>query len=178
MRRAWERMRTAAMRPEDASGLAVFRVLFGLLVAWSALRYELNGWVEQLYVQPRFYFHYWGAAWAVPLTPTHMHALFAIMMAAGVCIALGLAYRLACATFFLAFTYVELIDVQKGHPDLEVMEQLLQGGLFHLATDDQPHEPDDTAGGDAGRGEKSGAQVDQAPGAVYLRPEMVGRLLP
>ena len=40
-----------------------------------------------------------------------MHLLFAGMTLAALCIALGLLYRLATISFFLAFIYVELIDV-------------------------------------------------------------------
>ena len=41
----------------------------------------------------------------------------------------------------------------------------------------QAHEADDAAGGDAGRGEQRGADVDQAPDALDVGAEMVGRLL-
>ena len=101
----------AALREHDAAGLAAFRVLFGVLVAVSAIRFELNGWVEQFFVAPSFFFHHWGFEWVRPLPAAQMHALFAVMAVAGVCIAAGALYRVACVAFFLAFTYVELCDV-------------------------------------------------------------------
>lgn len=107
----WQRFVSSAGREQDALGLAAFRVLFGLLVAFSAIRFERNGWVERCFVQPRFFFHYWGFEWVEPGSPTVMHGLFVLMAICGACIALGLAYRLAAATFFLVFSYVELIDV-------------------------------------------------------------------
>jgi len=100
-----------AFRAHDVSGLAAFRVLFGLLVAASAVRFELLGWVQRCFVEPRFYFHFYGFAWVRPFPPAVMHGLFVLMAVAGVCIALGLLYRAACLTFFVAFTYVELCDV-------------------------------------------------------------------
>lgn len=86
-------------------------MLFGALVAFSAARFLGLGWVERCFVTPRFFFHYWGLAWVTPLDGDGMRALFAVMIGCGVLIALGLMYRLACATFFVVFTYVELCDV-------------------------------------------------------------------
>jgi vitamin K-dependent gamma-carboxylase len=111
MKHRIDQLLTSAQREQDALGLAAFRVLFGVLVAVSAIRFELNGWVERCFVSPRFFFHYWGFEWVRPGSPAVMHGLFVLMAVCGVCIALGLAYRLAAATFFLVFTYVELIDV-------------------------------------------------------------------
>lgn len=109
--RLGDRVLRAALREEDAAGLAAFRVLFGVLVAASAIRFELNGWVERCFVEPTFFFHYWGFEWVRPLSAGGMHALFAVMAVAGLLIALGALYRIACVAFFLAFTYVELCDV-------------------------------------------------------------------
>ncbi len=111
MKHRFRQLLVSAHREQDALGLAAFRVLFGVLVAVSAIRFELNGWVERCFVSPRFFFHYWGFEWVRPASPAVMHGLFVLMAICGVCIALGLAYRAAAATFFLVFTYVEAIDV-------------------------------------------------------------------
>jgi hypothetical protein len=105
------RVRAAALAAVDPAGLAAFRVLFGLLVAFSAARFLWLGWVERCFVRPTFFFHYFGFEWVQPLSSTGMRGLFAILIVCGVLIALGALYRLACATFFVVFTYVELIDV-------------------------------------------------------------------
>ena len=97
----------AALREHDAAGLAAFRVLFGLLVAGSAIRFELNGWVEQFFAAPTFFFHHWGLDWVRPLPLPQMHALFAVMAVAGLCIAAGAFYRVACVAFFLAFSLLQ-----------------------------------------------------------------------
>ncbi len=107
----WQRLLASAHREQDALGLAAFRVLFGVLVAVSAIRFELNGWVDQCFVRPHFFFHYWGFEWVRPGSPAVMHGLFALMAVCGVLVALGALYRVAAVTFFLVFTYVELIDV-------------------------------------------------------------------
>jgi hypothetical protein len=110
-RSVWARWAEAAERPMAPSGLVAFRVLFGVMALWSAARFELNGWVDQFFGQPTFFFHYWGFEWVQPLSVQGMHALFAAMIVAAICITVGLAYRLATVVYFLAFTYVELCDV-------------------------------------------------------------------
>lgn len=106
-----DRLKAALSEPVDPAGLVAFRVLFGLLVAFSAARFLALGWVERCFVTPRYFFHYAGFSWVEPLSADGMRALFVVMIACGILIALGALYRLAAATFFLVFTYVELIDV-------------------------------------------------------------------
>lgn len=111
MKERWKSLLGALVTPQDPLGLVAFRVLFGCLVAFSAARFLALGWVERCFVTPRYFFHYAGFSWVEPLSASGMRALFAVMIVCGVLIALGALYRLACATFFLVFTYVELIDV-------------------------------------------------------------------
>lgn len=104
---AWRR----AHAPVDAAGLAAFRVLFGVLACGMPIRFLANGWVERFYVEPTFFFPYWGFEWVRPLPAPWIHLAFVAMAVAGAMVALGLFYRVAIATFFVVFTYVELIDV-------------------------------------------------------------------
>jgi len=53
-------------RPVDGAGLAVFRILLGLVMAGSAVRFLAKGWVRELYVAPRFHFIYRGFEWVRP----------------------------------------------------------------------------------------------------------------
>ncbi len=47
----------AALRsPVDSAWLAVFRVLFGLTLLSSTLRFLAYGWIDQLFVAPQFHF--------------------------------------------------------------------------------------------------------------------------
>ena len=100
-----------AQRPLDASGLTAFRVLFGLLTLASSLRFLAEGWVEQAFVTPTFFFSFMGLSWVQVLPPWAMYGAFIVMALASLCVALGLFYRVAIVVFFLLFTYVELIDV-------------------------------------------------------------------
>ncbi len=97
-------------QPVSTASLAVFRIIFGAVMLISVIRFLVNGWVESLYVKPNFHFSYYGFEWVQALGSTGMYSLFAIMAISTILITLGYWYRLAAIVFFLAFTYVELID--------------------------------------------------------------------
>ncbi len=92
-----------------AAPLAVFRIFFGLMMLLSIIRFWSKGWIEQLYIQPKFYFTYYGFELVKPLGEW-TYVLFVIcgLSALGVC--LGWKYRISSIIFFLSFTYIELID--------------------------------------------------------------------
>ena len=112
-RRPGERLEQLAAwlaRPVDIGPLVVLRIAFGLLMSIGAVRFMARGWIHDLYVLPQFHFTYYGFGWVRPLPEAGLWAVFVLIAALGVCIALGLAYRPAMAAFFLLFTYVELLD--------------------------------------------------------------------
>ncbi|WP_230981482.1 HTTM domain-containing protein [Echinicola salinicaeni] len=77
----------------------------------SVLRFIFNGWIESQYLDPQFHFSYYGFEWIKPLGSFGMYFLFALMIIAAIGIILGIFYRFSALVFFLAFTYVELIDL-------------------------------------------------------------------
>ena len=93
----------------NAAPLAVFRVLFGLMMLLSIIRFWYHGWIEQFYISPNFHFKYYGFSWVQTLG-NYTYILFIISGTAAFLIALGYKYRIAMITFFLSFTYIELID--------------------------------------------------------------------
>lgn len=105
------RLRSACSQPVDIAWLAAFRVLFGLAMCFSMLRFIGYGWVDSFFVRPTFHFKYWGFAWVEPLPASLMHALFWALAALSLCIALGLLFRVAAPLFTLGFTYLQLVDV-------------------------------------------------------------------
>jgi hypothetical protein len=107
----WQRARARLLEPVDIAWLAAFRVAFGLTLCVSMLRFLGYGWVDDLFVRPRFHFKYWGFAWVEPLSASAMHALFALLAGLSLCVALGLFYRVAIALFVAGFTYLSLLDV-------------------------------------------------------------------
>lgn len=98
-------------RPVSIAPLATFRIVFGLLMLASLVRFWWRGWVDAVYVIPKFHFTYQGFEWVHPLGHTGMHLLFVLIVFSTLLITLGLFYRVAIVAFFLGFTYLELIDV-------------------------------------------------------------------
>lgn len=92
-----------------AAPLVTFRVLFGLLMAFSMLRFWANSWIADRYITPDFFFPYQGFEFIQPLG-NFTYVLFALCFLSAIGIALGWKYRLSVLMFFLSFTYIELID--------------------------------------------------------------------
>ncbi len=90
--------------------LVSFRILFGLIMLVSIIRFYLKGWIESIYIQPELHFKYYGFEWIKDFDATGMYLLFGTMAISCLFVALGFLYRLSSITFFLTFTYIELID--------------------------------------------------------------------
>ena len=109
-----ERLRAlgAALRSQvDSAWLAAFRVLFGLTLLTSTLRFLAYGWIDQLFVAPQFHFKYWGFSWVKVPPSAELHALFWLLSALCVLVSLGLLFRAAAFGLFVGFTYLQLLDV-------------------------------------------------------------------
>ncbi|MCB9245659.1 MAG: HTTM domain-containing protein [Flavobacteriales bacterium] len=96
-------------RMGHAAPLAVFRIYFGMMMLAGIIRFWLNGWIEKLYLLPRFHFHYLGFEF-VTVPGNWTYALFALCALSATGIMLGYRYRLSASLFFLSFTYIELMD--------------------------------------------------------------------
>lgn len=90
--------------------LIIFRVLFGFIMLVSIIRFVANGWVHDQFVEPEFFFSFYGFEWVKPLGETGMYILFALMALSALGVMLGALYKFSSSLFFLTFTYVELID--------------------------------------------------------------------
>jgi vitamin K-dependent gamma-carboxylase len=97
-------------RPVDNAGLLAFRTLFGALMVFATLRFMANGWVDELLVDPPFHFTYFGFEWVKPWPRVWMFAHYWLMALSALLLALGVFARAAAFSFFLLFTYAELID--------------------------------------------------------------------
>ena len=49
------------------ASLVVFRMFFGIMMFASIVRFWANGWIEELYLQPKFHFKYYFFSWVQPL---------------------------------------------------------------------------------------------------------------
>jgi len=90
--------------------LVTFRVLFGALMAFGAIRFWSNGWIEKLYLEPSFFFKFYGFEWVQMPGETAIYGLFALIIISSLGILFGLFYRISTVLFFLSFTWTQLID--------------------------------------------------------------------
>lgn len=104
------RLNTFFFRGVSITPLVAFRIIFGSLMLFGIVRFISKGWVNELYIQPRFFFPYLGFEWITPLPGNWMYLPFIVMCVAAVGMIIGWRYRITAMTFFLCFTYVELLD--------------------------------------------------------------------
>ena len=96
--------------PVDIASLVYFRIAFGAIMLWEVYRYFMKGWIPRYYIDPTFFFHYFGFDWITPWAGNGMYIHFIVLGILAACIMLGLFYRVAATLFFLGFTYVFLLD--------------------------------------------------------------------
>ena len=97
-------------RPVELAPLVVFRILFGAVAVYSTVRFAAYGWIHEQYVAPKLFFPYYGWEWLPRPSEKGMYVLFGLMLLGALGILLGAFYRWSAGLFFLAFTYVELLD--------------------------------------------------------------------
>jgi vitamin K-dependent gamma-carboxylase len=105
-----DRLAVAAARPVSATSVAVYRMLFGVLGAYSAARFLHKGWVESLYLAPEYHLTYPWFTGVRPLPAPLMYTAVAAMIPLGLAIAVGYRTRLAAVAYLVVFVYCELID--------------------------------------------------------------------
>jgi vitamin K-dependent gamma-carboxylase len=94
----------------DASSLVFLRVAFGLIMLVECWRFWSHGWIERHYIDPDFFFKYYGFGWVQPWPGDGMYWHFAGLAVLSILIMAGALYRLSAVLFFFAFTYVFLLD--------------------------------------------------------------------
>jgi len=106
----FKRIKQALFSQVDIASLVYFRILFGAIMMWEVWRYFSNGWIHRYYIDPTFFFTYWGFGWITPWPGDGMFIHFIVLGALAFFIMLGLFYRASTILFFLGFTYVFLLD--------------------------------------------------------------------
>ena len=100
-----------AFTPLSSASLCVFRILFGLVNALGVVRFISKGWLEELYVEPLYHFRYFGFEWVPVPSELALKWIFAGLFVSSLGVMMGLFYRLSIVSFFVLFTWIELIDV-------------------------------------------------------------------
>ncbi len=96
--------------PVDIASLVVFRIIFGGIMIWEVCRYFHYDWIRRYYIDPTFFFTYYGFSWVRPWPGHLMYVHFYLLGVLAFLITIGLFYRVSAALFFLGFTYVFLLD--------------------------------------------------------------------
>ena len=104
------RFKSRLFQPIDSSFLVVFRIGFAVIMFWEVIRYWSHDWIHQFYIEPEFYFKYYGFEWVHPWPGDGMYYHFIVMGLLAVFIGIGFLYRLSTLLFFLAFSYLFFID--------------------------------------------------------------------
>ncbi|WP_025764652.1 HTTM domain-containing protein [Dyadobacter tibetensis] len=104
----WPRL-AYLQKSASTAPLAVFRILFGLLIGVSMIRFALHGWIDMLYIQPLFHFSFYGFSFIKPLGQA-TYLIFGLCLLSSLMVTLGWYYRWAALSLFLSFTYIELMD--------------------------------------------------------------------
>lgn len=102
-------LRAYLEQPVYSAALSLFRLVFGFMLFGGIIRFWLRGWIEEMYIRPRFFFHYYGFEWIHPLGQ-YTYLLFAICGISALLFAIGLFYRASAIALFLSFTWIELLD--------------------------------------------------------------------
>ncbi|MEE2644203.1 MAG: HTTM domain-containing protein [Myxococcota bacterium] len=103
-------LRRQLSAPIANDSLAVFRILFGLLMAGGAIRFWALGWLDELFVRPSFFFKYTGFEWVPVWGPVGLRLHFAVLIIAALAMSAGLFFRLSALVFGLSFFLVQLMD--------------------------------------------------------------------
>lgn len=102
-------MKPYFQKTTSAAPLVVFRIALGLLLFGTIVRFWAKGWIEQLYIQPKYFFSFYGFEFVQPLGE-YTYLLFLLCGVSALMVAAGMFYRISSTLLFLSFTYIELID--------------------------------------------------------------------
>lgn len=98
------------MAPVDGASLAVFRILFGAMMAVGLVRFAWMGWIERSFIDVEMFLKYPGFEWVPFPGPVGIYLLFVVAFVSSLAMLLGWRFRLAATVFFLSFSWIEFID--------------------------------------------------------------------
>lgn len=104
------KLKALLFKPISIIPLVFFRVSFGLIMLWETTRYFSHNWIERYYIEPHFFFNYEGFSWVQAWSGGGMYYHFYVLGILAFFIAIGCLYRLSAILFFIAFSFVFLLD--------------------------------------------------------------------
>lgn len=94
----------------DLTYLVYFRIAFGGLMLWEAIRYLASDRIYRYYIEPKYLFHFYNLDFIKPIEGNGMYMVFGFLGLCALLIAIGLFYRWATIGLFISFTYIFLLD--------------------------------------------------------------------
>lgn len=101
----WEKFKRWLAEPIDGHVLGLFRIIFGLFMAFEAWVYYDMGLITDGLLAPQVLFKYDGLAWVQPLPEPAMLAILGLMGLSAALIAAGLLFRWSCWAFSLSLSF-------------------------------------------------------------------------
>lgn len=96
----------------DGASLAVFRIFFGLLMAWESF-FHYYADIERWYAPGTLHFTYNFFSWVEPWPGIGMHVQIIAMGIASILIALGLFFRFSAIVFTVLYAHLFLVEATR-----------------------------------------------------------------
>ena len=90
--------------------LVIYRILFGIMILFGCLWSISKDDIFNRYLQPDFYFKYYGFEWLGFIGENGIYILYLIWFISSLGIIFGAFYRISILSFFLCFSYLQLLD--------------------------------------------------------------------
>lgn len=118
-------------KPIDNSGLILFRIGFGLLLAIEAFGAIGTGWVRRNLIEPEITFSFIGFEWLQPLPGNGMYFYYGLMGLFALFTMLGWRYRFSMLMYFLMWTGTYLMQ-KTSYNNHYYLTVLLTGAMVFM----------------------------------------------
>ena len=106
-----EKLNSLLFKQVNPEPLAFFRIVFGILMLFSTIRFIAKGWVTEFYIEPSYFLKYPYFHWVQNPGEIGIYILFSTLLISSLFVTIGFKYRFSIIAFFISFMYIELIDI-------------------------------------------------------------------
>jgi hypothetical protein len=106
----FQRFKNWLSEPINGYVIGIFRVIFGLFMAYEIANYLFMGMVHSFFVSPKLNFPYEGFEWLRPLPAPLMNGVLYIMLACAFLMMFGVFMKWAARLFAVLYLYVFLLE--------------------------------------------------------------------
>jgi len=131
----WEKFKRWLGEPIDGHVLGLFRIIFGLFMAYEAFVYYRMGLIRDGLLAPQILFKYDGLGWVQTLPEPAMLAILVLMGLSSLLLAAGVLFRWACWVFALSLSFFLFQD--KSYYNNHIYMFILVGVLLSFTDADR-----------------------------------------